>query len=703
MKAPSWPVPLGLLLATTVAAQDRWISLGPDPLSSGPYTGRAAAIACSRVDPDLVYVGGADGGVWRTRDGGASWTPLGDHLPSTAIGALALDPGDESVVYAGLGEANYANHSRYGLGLARSADGGQTWRILGAETFAGRCFARIRIDPTRPGTLYAAITAAGGFPARAAAREHPLRNGPLGVFKSIDAGATWQHLRNGLPDRDATDVTLDPTNPNTVYAGIGDIFGHAQNGVYRSLDGGASWARLAGGLPSSGMGRVTLAVAPSRATRLYASLVRPSDAAGGGAATLGVYRSDDGGASWTNLSAVGSYQASYGWYLCTSVVHPTNPDVFFAGGFSLRRSQDGGNSWATVTPPHVDLHALEFDASGRLWCGNDGGVHRSSNLGSAWQQVNHSLNLVQFYAGLSVHPTNRDVIYGGLQDNGTNRRTSSSNSWASVLGGDGGYTGIDPTGVRVFAESQGTGNLYRSVSGGGFSSASSGISGRNCFLPPYEIHPQNGLLMVYGTERVFRSTDGGSSWSAISPDLTAGGVAAVRALAFAPSDPNTIYAATNDGRVQVTRNGGGNWQLALTGVPGWPRVMRSLRVHASDPARAYLAVAAFGVDQVRFTADGGQTWRALDGDLPDVPVSTIALDRSRGEPPILFAGSDRGVWRSADHGKTWETYAPGLPNSPVIDLLVEPANGRVLAATQGRGLWSMRLLSRDERATHEVR
>ncbi len=700
MSARAWLV---LCLATATAAQDRWVSLGPDPLSSGPYTGRVAAIACSRVDGNLVFVGGADGGVWRTRDGGATWTALGDDLPSTAIGALALDPSDESIVYAGMGEANYANHSRYGLGLARSADGGQTWRVLAAGTFAGRCFARIRIDPTRPSTLYAAITPAGGFPARAAAREHPLGNGALGVFKSLDGGATWQHLRNGLPARDATDVVLDPTNQNTVYAGIGDIFGHAENGVYRSLDGGASWTRLAGGLPGSGIGRVTLAVAPSQATRIYASLVRPSDAASGGASTLGVYRSNDGGATWSNLTGVGSYQSTYGWYLCTSVVHPTNPDIFFAGGFSLRRTQDGGASWTTNTPPHVDLHALEFDASGRLWCGNDGGVHRSSNLGTSWQQVNNTLGLVQFYAGLSVHPTNRDLIYGGTQDNGTNRRTGATSAWASVLGGDGGYTGIDPTGVRAFAESQGTGNLYRSVNGGGFSLSSSGISGRNCFLPPFEIHPLNGLLMVYGTERVFRSTDGGSSWSAISGDLTGGGVAAIRALAFAPSDQNTIYAATNDGRVQVTRNGGGNWQLALTGLPGWPRVTRALRVHAIDPARAYLAVSAFGVAQVRTTSDGGSSWRSLDGDLPDLPANTIALDHSRGEPPILFVGTDQGVWRSGDHGVHWECYAPGLPNTPVIDLLVEPGNGRVLAATQGRGLWSMRLLARAERATFEVR
>jgi hypothetical protein len=691
-----------LLLAAALGAQDRWVALGPAPIASGPYTGRVAAVACSASNASRYYVGGADGGVWRSDDAGVSWTPLGDALPSTAIGALALRPGDDRVVYAGTGEANYANHSRYGVGIARSRDAGASWELLGTQTFAGRCISRIRIPAAAPDVLYAGVTPAGGFPARAAARSHPLRDGPLGLFKSTDGGTTWQHLTNGLPARDCTDVALDPVNAGTVYAAIGDIFGHAQNGVYRSTDAGGTWQKLAGGLPASGIGRISLAVAPGQGSRVVATLVRPSDAAGGGASTLGVWRSDDGGSSWTSLPGAGSVHATYGWYLCTTAVAPTSPNTIFVGGLNLRRSNDGGSTWATVTPPHVDLHALEFDAQGRLLCGNDGGLHRSANLGSSWQSLNANLGLVQFYAGLSVHPNDGDEIYGGTQDNGTNRRTSGT-SWTSVLGGDGGYTGVDPTGTRVFAEYQGTGLLFRSVNGGGFNAVGSGLSGRNCFLPPYEIHPSNGLLMVYGTERVFRSLDGGTSWSPISPDLTAGGAAAIRALAFAPSDPNTVWAGTNDGRVQVTRNGGSSWALVLTGIAGWPRTMRSIRAHPTDAARAFVVSSAFGGVQVRGTRDGGGSWQVLDGDLPDEPVHTVAVDAAQGEPAMLWVGTDRGVFRSVDGGARWEIYAPGLPNAPVIDLLVDRPNGRVLAATQGRGLWSMRLLPRDQRAAQPVR
>lgn len=683
-------------------AQDRWKEMGPAPITNGPYTGRVAAIAASKSNTNLYYVGGADGGVWKTIDAGRSWTPIGDHLPVTAVGALAVDPKNDNVLYVGMGEANFANHSRYGEGVAKTTDGGSTWRIHACVTFGGRCFHRIVIDPKNTRVLYAAITHAGGFPRKVAARNHPGANGPLGIFKSIDGGENWAHLTVGLPSTvSATDVAIDPKTPATIYAAIGDIFGHSQNGVYKSTNGGASFTKLGGGLPTSNVGRITLAVAPSSPSRVFASVVRRSSSTGRSASTLGVYRTDNRGSSWTSVSP-GSYQASYGWYLCTSIVHPTNANTILCGGFSCRRSTNSGSSWSTVTPPHVDLHAFDFDASGRLLCGNDGGIHRSTNLGSSWSSINSNLGLVQFYAGISPHPTNPDVVYGGTQDNGTNRR-SSGTSWTRVLGGDGGYTSIDSTGSRVFVESQGTGNLYRSVNGGSFRRSNSGISGRNCFLPPHEIHPSNSMLMIYGTERVFRSTNGGTSWGAISGDL-AGGTGAIAGLAFAPSNADTIYVGTNTGRVQVTENGGQSWRSSLTGLFVWPRTQRQFAVHPTDPKRAYLAVGAFGTDQLRYTTDAGRTWSPLDGDeLPDLPAHCVAIDVTQGTPPIVYLGTDRGVYRTEDHGLTWEEYGTAsLPNAPVIDLRVDHKNKRLLAATQGRGLWEVKLLVRAGRLTQPI-
>lgn len=672
-----------------------WGELGPAPIVSGPYTGRVAAIACSTTDELRYYVGGADGGVWRTDDGGKWWVPLGDTLPTTAIGALAVDPNDDDVIYAGMGEGNFANHSRYGLGFARSRNAGQTWAVFGQDLFGGRCFSRIRVNPQDTSVLYAATTHAGGFPAKVAARGHPLRDGPLGVFKSTDHGSTWTQLANGLPTTlSATDLALDPQNPNVVYAAIGDIFGAPQNGIYRSTDAGASFSRLGGGLPTSGLGRLTIAIAPTDPNTIYVAAVYPGTSTGAGAGTRSVYKSTDAGTTWKAIPTP-NYHAGFGWYLSTAAVDPADPDTLIVGGLSCHRTSDDGGTWSTITPPHVDLHALEFDATGRLLCGNDGGVHRSIDLGASWKAINANLGLIQFYAGISLDPADPNVIYGGTQDNGSVVRQGGENGWVSVLGGDGGYTGIDSSGTRVFVEFQGTGSLYRSVNGSRFSRVGWLITGRNCFLPPYEIHPTDPLRMIYGTELLWESQDGGSSWTPIGPDITGGGGAAISGLAWSPVDVQTIYALTNDGLVQVSRDGGKTWMLSRTGVATWPRVRRPFALHPEKPESAFLAVAGFGSERLLHTEDGGATWTSAAGNLPDIPVNSVAVrlidDGVDSSSLILFVGTDQGVWRSDNDGQNWYRYGGNLPNAPVIDLRIDLPRLRIVAATQGRGVWQARL------------
>ena len=245
----------------------------------------------------------------------------------------------------------------------------------------------------------------------------------------------------------ASDVWIDPTNAAVIYAAIGDIFGLPENGIYKSNDGGDSWLKLAGGLPASDNGRISLAIAPSDPLRLYTMITNPASMNGGGATTKGVYRSDDGGATWLPRSP-GNIQATYGWYLSTLVVDPFDPDIVFAGGLSLVRSTNGGGGWSMVTPPHVDLHGLAYDASHRLLAANDGGLHRSSNNGLSWTEINSNLGVVQFYPGLSLHPGSETFVLGGTQDNGTNRRDGPLN-WTRLFGGDGGYTGVKEAALAV--------------------------------------------------------------------------------------------------------------------------------------------------------------------------------------------------------------------------------------------------------------
>ncbi len=679
------------LAATTAIAQigPGWETWGPAPIGGVEYTGRIAAAVCSPTDPDRYFVGGADSGVWRTTDGGASWTALTDDLPTTAIGALAIDPTDENVIYAGTGEANFAYHSRFGRGVFKSTDGGENWTALAESTFAGRCISRVVVDPIDPLVVYAAVTPAGGFlPAGSAAKGHPQANDPVGVFKSSDGGVNWTQLTTGLPSKATTDLAMQPDDSQVLYAAVGHIFGDLANGIYKTTDGGQVWTKLAGGLPTTDVGRISIAVAPSMPQRLYASITQVATATGGSAELRGLWRSDNGGATWIQRS-ITNYMASYGWYLNVVSVHPTAPDTVIVGGLTLHRSINGGSSWTDITPPHVDLHALAWDASGRLLAGDDGGLHRTANLGNSWTPLNDGLGLIQFYAGLSLDPLSGDIAYGGTQDNGTNKRTG-PNSWIHVFGGDGGFTAVNPTNPNiVFCEYQGTGNLYRSTNGGGsFNFSGSGIStgDRNCFLPPFEIDPNDPQRMIYGTHRVYLSTSGGVNWAPISDDLTATPTGAIHSLAIAPSDSQTFWVTTNDGNVQVSFHGGLRWVLVRQGLPGWFRVMRQVFVAPDDDHTAYLAGSAFGTDQVLRTTDGGDTWAVLDGDLPDLPVNVIAVD-PRPTIDVIYLGTEAGVYRSLNDGTNWHRYGQGLPNAAIIDLRLDLVRSRLIAAAQGRGAW----------------
>lgn len=676
------------MLCAPGAVAQTWRSLGPSQTTAfGGATGRVSAIVCDPSDPNVYFVTGADGGVWKSTDSGATWTPLTDQLETTASGALEVDPTNPRVIYLGSGEANFANHSRPGEGIYRSDDAGATWTRLGAAEFAGRCISRILVDYVNPDRIYACVTRAGGFPEMSAAKGHPGRNGPRGMWVSNDRGETWTRLAS-LPDLEVTDAAMHPTNPSILYACVGRIFGAPENGIYRSVDAGATWTRLSGGLPDPSLiGRGGIAISPSNPARLYTFIARAADAFGGGSTTLGGFRSDDGGNTWTSVN-IGSVQSTYGWWFTFVTVNPTNPDEVWFGALNAYRSQNAGATFTTMNLPHPDVHAFAWDASGRLVVGDDGGVHRYN--GSGWDILNTGLTITQCYAGLSTHPTDPNIMFVGLQDNGTVQRLGDSTIWTSRLGGDGGWTQIDQTNpLRMFGESQGTGSISRSTNGGAsWSGIGAGLSGRNCFLPPYLIDPTNPSRMLYATERVFVSTVGGGSWTPLSADLTLGSPWAIRAIAIAPSDPGWVYAATNDGRVLASGDGGATFTLSRSGHPGWVRVTREIFVHPDEPMTVYLAGAGYGSTQVQRTTDAGATWEPLDAGLPDLPVNTVVAD-VRMDPPRLFAGADGGVFVSDNDGRSWKRMGVGMPRCAVIDLLIEPGRNRVIAATQGRGVWEI--------------
>jgi photosystem II stability/assembly factor-like uncharacterized protein len=661
--------------SSTVKAQ--WREIGPAPISSGQHGGRVTAVATHPSDADVFYIGGAGGGVWRY-DG--AWTPLTDNMPSLTIGALAVDPNQPETIYAGTGESNLAPHCYYGVGLYKSEDGGETWTVYGAKEFAGRAIARVAISKANSSVIYVAVQRAGGIPVRYAAKDHPLAQGDLGIFRSDDGGETWTHLTADQAKIGASDVAVDPNDENTVYAALGGFEGDPAHGVYKSTDGGKSWSKLSPFKET--LGRTSLAISKDGEV-IYALGGRGASAQSvQGATLIDLMKSTDGGMTW-NAQNISDVTSGFGWYMNVVGVHPEDSDDYYYGGMNLMR---GGSD---VTPNHVDMHAIAWDASGRLIAGDDGGVHRSSNNGSSYEALNDGLGINQFYPSVSVSGE-ESFMLGGLQDNGT--ILWNGKSWTSVLGGDGGYTAIHPNNSNVlFAEIQHTGALYRSSDGGNsFNSSASGINSedRDAFFNPIVFNPEDPNTLLYATQRLYRSTNGGQSWQAFSGDLTTGAaLSAIRTLSYAPSDANTVWVVTTDGHVEVSGDGGKTFDIVLEDIADWRRVSRDLAIMPDDADTVYLGVPRFGVDQVLKTSDRGKTWESLDGNLPDVPVNAMELIVGSDEQKILLAGTDNELYLSCDEGKKWSVLDDSLPNALIVEVRYQAQFERIVVITMGRGAW----------------
>lgn len=657
-----------------------WRAIGPDNIA-GRDAGRVAALAIDPRNPDILYAGAAQGGVWRSVNAGVTWTPMSDRECSLAIGALAVDPVEATIIYAGTGELNFSADSYYGCGVLRSTDAGATWTTLGTGEFdsnsGGARISKLLIDPATAGsttatTVYAATS--------------------VGIWRSTTSGATWTRLLDGI----ASDLVMDPSTPTTLYASIGSPAGGSANGIYRSADGGTSWTKLAGGLPTDEVGRIALAIARSAPAILYAAIQDAFGGAGGSGSLLGIWKTTDAGSTWGRLPSAVPSCGTQCWYNLVVGVDPSNADIVYFGGVSLYRSVNGGTTFGNVLNGiHVDQHAFAFHPAdpSTFYAGNDGGVYRTTNRGLTWTPLNANLAITQFYGGVAPHPGDPGVVIGGTQDNGT-VQFSGDPSWSTVLGGDGGFTAFDhsdPT--TAYAETQwSAGSNFsgpRKRSGNGFFSdlkvSGINLNDRASFIPPFVMHPTEPELLYFGTFRVYRSVDGAESWSAISPDLSRSG-GSISAIGPAPSDPQTIYAGTNDGSLRITTDGGANWTVRTTGLP--VRAVTDIAVDASDPRIAVLSVSGFGTGHVFRTVNGGASWTDISGDLPDVPVNAVLSHPALGDE--LYVGTDLGNFRSVSGGTAWAPFNTGFPNVAVFDLAFSPGTGTIVAATHGRGMFTVR-------------
>lgn len=664
-----------------------WIAIGPDRIPPGGFmdsAGRATAIAIDPRNRNIVYVAGAQGGVWKTANRGTTWTPLTDRECSLAMAALALDPVDPDIVYAGTGEPHFSGDSYYGCGVLRSTNAGATWTQLGAAVFdtatGGARISRVVIDPTTAGsTTSTTLYVASDF----------------GVHKSSDRGATWTRVLTGV----ATDLVIDPSNPSVLYAAVGNVVTDTRNGVYKSTNRGASWTRLTTGLPTADVGRINLTIFSSDPRILFATIQNDFGGSGVSGSLLGIFKTTDGGASWTQVAATGATCGSNNqcWYDMIVAVHPTNANIVYFGAVDLFKSTNGGASFSRIMggsiPIHVDHHAFAFDPQDPsvIYVANDGGIYRSADAGATWSSLNTNLAITQFYPGISLHPTDASVALGGTQDNGT-LLYSGTTVWQQLFGGDGGYTAFDPTTPSTrYAETQWAANSSfsgprRSDNGGAFVRKVNGIdlSDRALFIPPLVMDPSNSSRLYFGTFRLYRTTDRGESWTAISPDLS-NGAGRISSIAVARGDSQVIYVGTSDGNVQVTIDGGATWTRRITGLPN--RFVTWIAVNPGAPETAWATVSGFGSGHVFKTTNSGATWQDISGNLPDVPVNVILIDP--GATTNLYLGTDLGVFRSTTGGETWSPFNSGLPNVAVFDLAFNAGTGVLLAATHGRGMFKI--------------
>jgi photosystem II stability/assembly factor-like uncharacterized protein len=661
----------------------QWEPIGPERIPNGTLssTGRLSAIAIHPTNSSIIYIGGAQGGVWRTTDAGVTWTPLTDNECSLAMGSIAIDPNDPDIVYAGTGEQHFSGDSYYGCGVLRSTDGGNSWTQFGASVFqgpAGGAFiSRVVIDPETAGnatttTVYAASD--------------------RGLFRSINSGVTWSpSLAVNINERGrVTDLVFDPTDPDIMYAAVWG-FQSSVSGIYRSTNGGDTWTQMGNGFPVSSVGRINIDIDPSNPTTLYASIHNSSNSS-----LLGILRTQNSGASWSQITASGAQCGLQCWYDMEIAVHPTNPDTLYFGGVSLYRSMDGGQTFQNITGPiHVDQHIIAFDPQNPdvMFVGNDGGIYRSNDAGTTWTTLNTNLALTQFYAGVSLHPTDPTTVLGGTQDNGTMEHLGTP-EWGFVLGGDGGFTAIDQDDPSIrYAETQwvpnsGYSGPRKSIGGGSFNLQVSGINlnDQALFIPPLVMDPSNSSTLYFGTVRVYRTTNSASSWTDISGPL-AGGSGRVSAIAIAQANPDVVYAGFSNAQIHVTTNGGQTWSPATTGIPS--RYITDIAIQWDDPEIAYAAVSGFQVGHVFRTSNGGTNWQDISGDLPDVPVNAIILDP--GDPNRILIGTDLGVFSTDNGGASWVPFNQGLPNVAVFDLAYNPNTGVLLAATHGRGMFTVQM------------
>jgi photosystem II stability/assembly factor-like uncharacterized protein len=696
----------------TRTAESPFADLEWRPIGPKNCGGRIESVDSPRGRPSVIYAGVGSGGVWKSVNGGLSWSHVFAHESTFAIGDVTVDPNQPDVVWVGTGEAHLGGNSYDGTGVFRSDDGGATWRNVGLVDSAR--IGKVLVDPRDSDVVHVAVIG----PRRGA---HTGR----GVHVTRDGGGSWEQTLFVGEHVGVIDLVRDPFDADRLWAAAWDRSRGGAGGVYRSVDGGQSWEQLEGGLlAGEDVGRVALAAAASQPGVVYALIVDHSPP-GEGRYDVGgaLYRSTDGGDSWERTSE--EYVDTYvGWDFCDVMVSPDDADEVYVCGMRLMVSRDGGKTFERggetvfrlLEHPgrgmHLDMHDLWIDPGNpdRILLGTDGGLFVSMDRARSWLHLNN-LPIAEFY---TVYLDGEDPfrIWGGTQDNASLVAPSTTelvdqqpDGWRYVFldpwdGGDGFATFPDPSGDGTEYYEHQNGDMRRKRPGAPV--RWTGGSGRNITPKAPEGEPQlrfswntplfpsvHGEGVLYcATQYAMRSGDRGDSWERISEDLT-GGRGAITSLVESSLDPLRLVAGAGRARVSLTSDGGETWRAAGEGLP--ERQLRRVVTSRHDAERVYVCLSGQGAGDHRpylyRSDDYGESWTSLGGDLPDAPVNVVVEDPAADGR--IYLGSDLGVYTSSDGGESWSSLSGGLPTAPVVDLALHAGSATLVAVTHGLSAFAL--------------
>lgn len=658
--------------------------------------GRVVDIEFDPNNPSIIYAGFSTGGVFKSFDAGNTWLPVFDEQAVLTVGDIAIDPTNSNVVYVGTGEANGGHNNFPGGGVFKSTDAGATWNFLGLEGTTS--IGRIVINPQNTDELYLASVGSYFSP-----------NPERGIYKSTDAGLTWN---NSLFVSDTTgfvDIIIDPNNPNRLMATAWErvrrpnsshLFGPS-SGIYKTIDGGNNWIKITNStLPNpntNNVGRIGLALHKNNPDIVYSLFTD-------GYSIISLYRSTDFGISWTDMDPddeLAQGMSNFSWYFGQVRVHPTNPNIVYVLDVGFMRSTDAGNTWLInfSSELHVDHHALAFSPADPNYVisGNDGGINISTDGGINFSQPK-KIPATQFYE-IGIDYNNPERLYGGTQDNGTNRTIDGGlDNWEHIYGGDGFYVTVDFNNSNIIYAEYQNGGLGKSTDGGfSWEYALSGIDGSEPtnWSTPVIMDPNSSNILYFGTHSLYRTTDGTANWNKVSPQLTdwisGRRLGTITTIAVAPTNSNVIYVGTDDAHVWVSPDNGVNWNDISSGLP--ERWVTRVVVDPSDENIVYVTFNGLKwrdpQPHVFRSTNKGTDWTDISSNLPDAPVNAFAVDNNYSD--ILYVGNDVGMYVSFDTGQNWEVLGEGLPVLPVGDIKIHPTQNYLVAGTYGRSMYKIDL------------